>query len=1136
MAADDRPPDGYGKELIVANQNTNSGIVVLGNVKGHSVIPLETPLGRLNYYDGKYLRAQDLNREQAYMRSLSALSNQAGGMGVVHGFDCRVINSQDQLEVGGGMAVDAAGRLIYLPSAVKVGIEDLLEKSRDQGSSRVTQSVDEHFSFQECKLKTGAEPGDIIHGDELYLIFIGSVEAFCGEEDVYGKLCEDACITSTERPSIIEGAVIKAVPLKLSSPLKQSSSVTLTSQHLRSLVASAYFTDEKNGDLISGEGIKNGPWCMGNRLPYNTADVPIALLVRNGKTTRFLDPWIPRRERMEAPARTWWARQMAMRPWNVFLAQILQFQCHLTSCFRESIGKTKVYDLCEEEHRIARKASDAMKSLLERYEEISASFSSEELKAAGVEPFFAKDLKDLQKDLADIGDTVVANRYLIDCGIVELPSAGYLPVSIGDAVTVNTQVRRMMGDGVDLQFCIVRPDFVAHALEEARHMDRISLVDPTDKPKIDVLVPNGRIKEQQAEYTGLAYVMNLEIRPLSFKILADILLSEGMDKNVTSMFNQQPEKILYGAARGEKLAAGGSAFYFAGLTKMSDKDGFMNSDARYTESSEAVNSSAPPSFLWIDMKTGRDPFELGTNDLAEVSAEIVWGIVFPETSAAVGIKFDGKFEIEDPMLIIERGKNVAGRLFGKIVFEFHAKAVTNEDPSPVVVKIDEKVLLLHRGESNGVSFSVFIRPVVNVLLKIFGRQQFEMVRDWTLHDEATVNASLTGTAPGKVETGLKRTDDKPLYEVAAGNALTKQDLFNAVQKIDKNVAKPEHPAHQASVVALNHIGKVVADIRFEHRASRKLFPPFRPSAEELMILPALDWVMFHRRREKTCREDIVPPAAVKLRTYRLYRVALTPEQDAGKLEASLADGQPVDDYKFDYITDVEFCPGIQAVQSSHDGISDTWDFKVGQDLEIVLAAIASQGTVIEEGAYLAKARLVSLTNIVGQTTEIAPNPNYLILEHVPDKIIAGEHDGVILLATEPKVETDCHEVFRAVVKVGTLEKLLGLIDSGESEDAVKVLEEQWPEPIGVLEFEKESAYLIEKTFDNVEEAWKAAGNSSITGVIAITEKTDDTDTEKDKAWKISKKLEGPEDVHVLSRSKILKDCPSGTILVTSHER
>src|SRR5262245_64314120 len=71
--------------------------------------------------------------------------------------------------------------------------------------------------------------------------------------------------------------------------------------------------------------------------------------------------------------------------------------------------------------------------------------------------------------------------------------------------SVNDQVRALLGDGVDLCFCIVRPDYVAHALEEAQHMERISLTDglddPAHRPEVD------RSEEHTSELQSLRHLV-----------------------------------------------------------------------------------------------------------------------------------------------------------------------------------------------------------------------------------------------------------------------------------------------------------------------------------------------------------------------------------------------------------------------------------------------------------------------------------------------------------------------------------------------------------------------------------------------------------------------------------------------------
>jgi len=62
-------------------------LVLVGQQNGVVVIPAATPLTRLNYFDGKFLRASDLKAEQDYLRQLVRQSNQAGGAGVAYGYD-----------------------------------------------------------------------------------------------------------------------------------------------------------------------------------------------------------------------------------------------------------------------------------------------------------------------------------------------------------------------------------------------------------------------------------------------------------------------------------------------------------------------------------------------------------------------------------------------------------------------------------------------------------------------------------------------------------------------------------------------------------------------------------------------------------------------------------------------------------------------------------------------------------------------------------------------------------------------------------------------------------------------------------------------------------------------------------------
>jgi len=578
---------------------TKSGVVVISRTSGHTVIAKGSPLRRLNYFDGKFLRAADLKLEQLALLNQVRLSNQAGGAGVVSGYNCFLI-SGDRLRVTGGFAIDPLGRLLHLADEIDIGIAELIEKSRPQAAAfKATQLLAKSAAtFDDCEVRAVEPPGDVLEGQSLYLITVGHAEAFCGEEDVYGKLCEEACITSTERPYVLEGVVIRAVPLSLSVFLAASNKIALSNAHLRSRVASAYFEQERQSpaSLISRDGLASNIWCLGAQAEGGT-EVPIAVMARSGNNTLFLDAWIAKRERMESPPRRYWAGRMAMRPWNVFLAQVLQFQCQLTACFKDGIDKVIVFDPCLAERKLAARASETMKAVINQYQKISKRLAEPEAIAAGPAVFEIADMQALQKDLSDIAEIAVANRYLINCGIVELPSAGYLPIAPGETLTVNEQVRRLMGEGVDLRFCVVRPDYVPHALEEAQHMERISLLkgvdDPSRKPPVDVLVPNGRIEQYRPETSGTGYEMDLLFgesdligtdrrlkaaytkagvggaaseMAAGFKGGIRINLAAAAAVRAAEKEQVESRNGVRGAARGERLQTGGYAFYYAGRT------------------------------------------------------------------------------------------------------------------------------------------------------------------------------------------------------------------------------------------------------------------------------------------------------------------------------------------------------------------------------------------------------------------------------------------------------------------------------------------------------------------------------------------------------------------------------------------
>ena len=124
------------------NTKISESLALVGQQNGVVIIPAGTPLTRLNYFDGKFLRASDLKAEQEYLRQLVRQSNQAGGPGVAYGYDV-TLGDGDTIDIGPGLAIDAQGRAL-LPKETSINIQELIDKSpgaaepllRESGSGR----------------------------------------------------------------------------------------------------------------------------------------------------------------------------------------------------------------------------------------------------------------------------------------------------------------------------------------------------------------------------------------------------------------------------------------------------------------------------------------------------------------------------------------------------------------------------------------------------------------------------------------------------------------------------------------------------------------------------------------------------------------------------------------------------------------------------------------------------------------------------------------------------------------------------------------------------------------------------------------------------------------------------------------
>src|SRR5262245_51436742 len=79
---------------------------------------------RSSYFDGRFLSARDLTREQNYALVRQADLSRAGSTGVIRGLDLRIIGPST-LAIGAGTGVTGSGELVSLTNALSVGIGNI---------------------------------------------------------------------------------------------------------------------------------------------------------------------------------------------------------------------------------------------------------------------------------------------------------------------------------------------------------------------------------------------------------------------------------------------------------------------------------------------------------------------------------------------------------------------------------------------------------------------------------------------------------------------------------------------------------------------------------------------------------------------------------------------------------------------------------------------------------------------------------------------------------------------------------------------------------------------------------------------------------------------------------------------------
>ena len=398
------------------------------------------PIVSFHPSDGVFLRAEHLAQLSAHTRALGAAIGRATGTGVVYGFGVSLDTDRDTLEVRPGLAVNSAGEPLQ--------------------------------SSEPVSLPLAGDHLPVVTADGFYLLEVIPDAHRFGSEASYGALCADPC---SGKDSSVAPWTMEGIALRLrADELPGLSGVDPSRQ--RNWLASQFFERERAAAdpwLVPGLSANRVPeldsrdW-TGPRGGALGRAVPLAALLRIGGDW-VLDVWIARRDLGEPPGTGTWRDRLAMRPWSVFVAQVLQFHDQFAGAALPPMTVAKAAVVDERARLTETFLKSAAEGSLGRRKDVQA-FTEAYQRA---EPAYLP---------------LAAGRDLAQLGFDELPPAGYLPyAALGQQY--EAALTKLL-PGVQLRFCRARADHIVTAVAAAQHLDRIPLSGQYGRPQVDILVPS----------------------------------------------------------------------------------------------------------------------------------------------------------------------------------------------------------------------------------------------------------------------------------------------------------------------------------------------------------------------------------------------------------------------------------------------------------------------------------------------------------------------------------------------------------------------------------------------------------------------------------------------------------------------
>ncbi|WP_250002260.1 hypothetical protein [Actinoplanes sp. M2I2] len=661
----------------------------------------------------------------------------------------------------------------------------------------------------------------------------------------------------------------------------------------------------------------------------------------------------------------------------------------------------------------------------------------------------AAQLSQFQCQLADLelpAVSKVSGSTLLDAGLVELPSAGYLAVDPGG--DVEAQLRAKFGPGVDLRLCVGRADIVPELLDAARHRDRISLTaglgDPGATEHVDVLVPDGRLQQTTVAADALVGVA---------KLLPAVRDGEtGSASSIRTMARDGggtgwswaavgtgplaapnlPEPVVR-LLRGQKLRRRRSVAVDAALQRLirPDRAGAPG-DGTITVWAQIVTSARIE-----DMRVGdvadvrcRTSLVATVDDVSLLDSRLTGEVRVVErivsgTSAQPAVQintvldgFVDKFTVDD------------GAQQSKVIpiqaMTLRWLFATDADG----VERMAVVLLTPDSDLNGVALVGTRTGGPETISVVLGR--IGLRRDaLDLVTGPAENAGWTSGLTGRFARLLQRAGASglaaligPIGPIGPLPGLT--PVATAEFTMTTGAASPGSPARTEADTGIEVIAASLAaqgrDPAFAVGARNLLYG--KPVTATSAVQATRDWVLFHRRREIICPGDAVAEPGTS--TIRLSHRTVDSAEELKQLITALQNRQPLGDHVFTPVIDLEFRANTAQIASSTAALRQAWQSAARPGKLALLAAAGGN-----EGSTVALARIESLRAALAGVVDTG-GAETGFLPDIPPELTALGVDGVLLSAglrpVEPEVTTCVRLLRLSRTNAATLMNALQALD------------------------------------------------------------------------------------------------------------